>query len=232
MTPILPWLIWILAAYLAGSIPFGLIISRTRGVDIRQHGSGNVGATNVGRVLGIRWGFLCFGLDVAKGLAPVLAYSMVVRPLEPGGAVAALQWLGVAAAPMIGHVFPLWLGFRGGKGVATGLGVVLGLWPILTLPAVVAGLLWVLTAKLTGYVSLASIAAAVSLPPLAIAAGVYYGLSLAELAVFLGVTGLLAALVVFRHRSNLANLRAGTEPRARWTGRASPPTPAPPHPPG
>lgn len=221
MIPTGTWLLWLAAAYLAGSIPFGLLIGLSRGVDIRKHGSGNVGATNCGRVLGRRWGILCFVLDVAKGLTPVLAYSLAMRPHEADGAGAALQWLAVAAAAVLGHVFPVWLGFRGGKGVATGLGVVLGMWPVLTGPAVLAGLVWLVTIKATGYVSVASIAAAVSLPVLAAAGALYRGLTMGELAVYVGLTALLAGLVVLRHRSNLAKLRAGTEPKAAWAKRGS-----------
>lgn len=219
MIPTASWLLWLAAAYLAGSIPFGLLIGLSRGVDIRKHGSGNVGATNCGRVLGRKWGILCFVLDVTKGLAPVLVYSLLTHPHEAGGAGAALQWLAVAAAAVVGHVFPVWLKFRGGKGVATGLGVVLGMWPVLTGPAVLSGLVWFVTIKLTGYVSVASIAAAVSLPILAAASVLYRGMTTGELAVYVGLTALLAGLVVFRHRSNVAKLRAGTEPKAGWAKR-------------
>lgn len=224
MVPTGLWLAWLIASYLSGSIPFGLLIGLSRGVDIRKHGSGNVGATNVGRTLGKKWGILCFALDVAKGLAPVLAYSLTTRDNVSDAVgnpmLAALQWLAVAAAAMLGHVFPVWLGFRGGKGVATGLGVLLGVWPILTIPALLAGVVWFVTVKLTGYVSLASIVAAAALPVLALGSTLYHGMSAGEVAVFVGITAVLAGLVVVRHRGNIAKLRAGTESRAAWAKRA------------
>ena len=209
---------WMAGAYLAGSIPFGLILGRMRGVDIREHGSGNVGATNCGRVLGRRWGILCFVLDVLKGLLPVLLYGLVAEPSgDPTRAT--LLWLGVAAAAVVGHVFPVWLRFRGGKGVATGLGVLLGFWPVLTLPALLAGLLWFIVVKSTGYVSLASVAAAVALPVMAVASAAVFGRTIGELLVYFAVTGLLGGLVVVRHRGNLAKLRAGTESKAGWANK-------------
>lgn len=212
------WTAWLIGAYLAGSIPFGLLIGLAKGVDIRQRGSGNVGATNVGRVLGRRWGLVCFVLDVFKGLVPVLSYSLLMAGAvaEPSGAGAALRSLAIAAAAMTGHIFPVWLGFRGGKGVATGLGVLLGMWPVLTVPAILVSLLWFVVVKATGYVSLASMVAAATLPVLALAAALFHGLTAGQTGVYLAVTMVLAGLVVVRHRSNIANLRAGTEPRAAW----------------
>lgn len=213
------WALWLAAAYLAGSIPFGLLIGLSRGIDVREHGSGNVGATNVGRTLGKKWGILCFALDVLKGLLPVLLYGVA----HPGqhGAVAALQWLAIAAAAVLGHVFPVWLGFKGGKGVATGLGVLLGVWPVLTVPGLATGVLWFAIAKATGYVSLASVAAAAALPVMAAVSAMVFGRTLGEGAVFVGVTAVLAGLVVWRHRGNIAKLRAGTEARAAWAKRSA-----------
>lgn len=216
----LPWLLWLLAAYLAGSIPFGLLLGLTRGVDIRKHGSGNVGATNCGRVLGRRWGILCFVLDVFKGLLPVLLYGVLVHPTQGAApVVSTLMWLGVAAAGVLGHVFPVWLRFRGGKGVATGLGVLLGFWPVLTVPGLVVGVIWLGITKRTGYVGLASVVAALCLPPLVAGSAMYFLRSRPEMLVYVAVTALLAGLVVWRHRKNIANLRAGTEPRVAWARR-------------
>jgi acyl phosphate:glycerol-3-phosphate acyltransferase len=232
------WFFWLAGAYLVGSIPFGLLIGLARGVDIRDSGSGNVGATNAGRVLGKSWGLLCFLLDVGKGLGPTLGYGLWaglacldpgldpggtlgvtsggVSGTEVGGMVAALGWLAVSVAAVLGHVFPIWLRFKGGKGVATGLGVVLGFWPVLTIPGVIAGLSWVVVAKRTGYVSLASILAACSLPVLAVVSAICWGRSAGETTVYAGVTLVLALLIVVRHRGNLGRLRAGTEPKAGW----------------
>src|SRR5207248_280320 len=143
-------------AYLLGSVPFGYLVGRARGVDLLALGSRNIGATNAGRVLGARWGVLVFFLDAAKGALPVLAAraaaSAVGEPFEALGVTA-----GVAA--FLGHLFPLYLGFRGGKGVATGAGVVAVLLPLPTLAAL---LLWLLVAVTTRYVSLASLLAALA----------------------------------------------------------------------
>lgn len=213
------WAAWMAGAYLAGSIPFGLLMGFSRGIDIRRHGSGNVGATNAGRILGRRWGAACFALDALKGLTPVLAYSLLSGAAAEGTAWGAMRPLGVAAAAILGHVFPLWLGFRGGKGVATGLGVLLGLWPVLTLPAILVSVVWFAVVKATGYISAASIAAAAALPVLALASALVHGLGPGEIAVYVGVTAMLAGVVVLRHRSNIARLRTGTEPKVAWTKR-------------
>jgi glycerol-3-phosphate acyltransferase PlsY len=118
-------------------------------------------------------------------------------------------------------MFSPWLGFKGGKGVATGLGAALGLWPVVTLPGVVCGLVWVGVAKATGYVGLSSIVAAALLPVLTVGfAIVGFEMKPGQVAVFGGLTSLLALLVIWRHRGNLARLRAGTEPKAKWTGKA------------
>lgn len=219
------WAIWLAGAYLLGSIPFGLLIGLARGVDIRESGSGNVGATNAGRVLGKGWGLLCFLLDVLKGLVPTLGYGLWAGlagiTTEPGESrtLEALAWMAVAAAAVFGHVFPIWLKFKGGKGVATGLGVLLGFWPVLTLPGVAAGLLWVALVKLNGYVSLASVAASAALPVLAIISGLCWQRDSGEIAVYAGVCAVLAVLIAVRHRGNLRRLREGTEPKAGWANK-------------
>ncbi len=215
------WFVWLVGSYLVGSIPFGLLIGLTKGVDIRTAGSGNVGATNTGRVLGRKWGLTCFVLDVCKGLGPTLGYGLSTGLSgslgTQAGATAVLGWLIVAAAAMIGHIFPIWLKFKGGKGVATGLGVLLGFWPVLTLPGIAAGLIWLVTIKLTGYVSLASISAACALPPLALLSALYWQRDVSQVVIYVAVTLLLGLLVVIRHRSNIHRLRQGTEPKAAWT---------------
>lgn len=215
-----------------GSIPFGLLIGLSRGVDIRDSGSGNVGATNAGRVLGKTWGLLCFLLDVGKGLGPTLGYGLFagLACLDQGGELAAevggtggtggvlavLGWLAVAVAAVLGHVFPVWLRFKGGKGVATSLGVLLGFWPVLTIPGLIVGLGWVVLAKRTGYVSLASVVASCSLPILATASAICWGRGVGETVVYAGVTLVLACLITVRHRGNIRRLREGTEPKAGW----------------
>jgi len=229
MTPIGAWLVWLVAAYLVGSIPFGFLMGKAKGIDLREHGSGNIGATNAGRVLGKRLGLMCFGLDVLKGMAPAMAYGLThglasSDELSSMTVLGALAWLSVAvAAAVVGHVFPIWLGFKGGKGVATALGMLLGVYPLLTWPGVIAGVVWLVVVKATGYVSLASVAAAVSLPLLATGACLWFGLPLGATAAFATLTAALAALVVLRHRSNLQRLRQGTEPKAGWTQKSNTP---------
>lgn len=223
----------LILAYLAGSIPFGLLLGFARGVDIRQHGSKNIGATNAGRVLGKKWGLFAFALDFLKGLLPVVIAGLALgciwrtRDGAPPSAANSWWWIGVAAAAVLGHVFPVWLRLKGGKGVATGFGAMLGLFPFVTYPAGVALVVWIVTVKLTRYVSVASIAAALVLP-LAVAGFAAAGLTttggtvaerLGAAAPFLLTTALMGILVIWRHRANLARLRAGTENKI---GGASP----------
>jgi acyl phosphate:glycerol-3-phosphate acyltransferase len=210
------WLIWCLIGYLCGSISFALLLGRLRGVDIRKAGSGNVGATNVGRVLGRKWGFLCFGLDVLKGFGPVFGAGLALGYIGAGGSLTtgnAWRWLPVMVCPVLGHVFPVWLKFKGGKGVATGFGVLLGVWPVLTLAAAGALVVWIIIAKTFRYVGLASAVAAMSLPGFVLLGGVVREVPVADQVPFLTVTGLLALLVLIRHRGNLARTFKGTEPK-------------------
>lgn len=207
------WMTWSLVGYLCGSVPFGLLIGRWRGVDIRQAGSGNIGATNVGRVLGKKWGIACFLMDVFKGLLPVLTAGLAMgyagRVDFPAGD--AWRWLAVAAAAMLGHVFPIWLGFKGGKGVATGLGVLLGLWPIVTVPGLVAFATWFLILVLFRYVSLASIIGGLVLPLYIWLHGVLNHQSVSQRWPFMVVSGFMALLVLARHRTNISRLLRGEE---------------------
>jgi glycerol-3-phosphate acyltransferase PlsY len=233
------WISWLVATFLIGAIPFAVLIGRAHGVDIRVRGSGNPGASNLGRQVGKKWGILCFLLDVGKGLVPTLSFGLLVliesvsrsfgyREAAAGptggaggslGAGLALQWVLIAVAAVCGHVFSPFLKFKGGKGVATGLGGTLGLFPVVTVPAMIGFAIWYAVCKLTGYVGLASVVAAGSLPILTAASGLLLGLSGGETAVFVGLTALLAGLVIWRHRGNLARIRAGTEPKAAWTGK-------------
>lgn len=219
-------------AFLIGSIPFGLLIGRAKGIDIRQHGSGNIGATNVGRVLGKKFGVLCFVCDLLKGLLPTLAAGLYLGvagrwSVEPH---IAWQWLAVMFAPVLGHMFCPWVGFKGGKGVATGLGAMLGVFPPLALPALGAAAVWLLALRLWRYVGMSSVIASASLPAwvalefaLAGAAG---RLPVADAGIargalpFFAVATALAVLVIAKHRDNIARTRAGTEPRVTWLGPA------------
>lgn len=184
----------ILLAYLIGSIPFALLLARRSGADLRRVGSGNLGAANVMRTSGVKTGLLVAALDVAKGAASVLiAERLASGPTTPAVA-------GFAA--VVGHIYPIWLRFRGGKGVATACGVFSILTPVAVPPALAV---FIATIWITKYVSAGSILATVALPPLA------YVLGSPAAAVVVAVAS--AALILFRHRSNLWRLRAGTERR-------------------
>ncbi|MBL4701973.1 MAG: glycerol-3-phosphate 1-O-acyltransferase PlsY [Phycisphaeraceae bacterium] len=202
------WIIWLLIGYTAGSIPFSLLIGLAKGVDIRKQGSGNVGATNVGRVLGKPYGIACFLLDVAKGALPV---AIAGQFIDHNTVIGQWQWLAVAAAAVLGHVFPVWLKFKGGKGVATSFGVLLGFWPTLTLPALLAIVTWIICVAIWRYISLASIVAAVLLPAYLIGITQFRGQAIVDLMPFLIVCSLLALLVILRHLTNIKRLIAGTE---------------------
>jgi acyl-phosphate glycerol 3-phosphate acyltransferase len=203
------WLLFLLAplaGYLIGSIPFGYIVARARGVDIFKQGSGNIGATNVGRVLGRPFGVLVFVLDVAKGVVPVL-----------GARWAATAWLSIDAgwlevltglAAFLGHLFPIYLGLRGGKGVATGTGVVLVLVPG---PALAALIVWSVVVLATRYVSVASILAVLALVTAQVVATVTWSDPRTLFCLLAG------ALVIVKHRSNLARLAAGSENQLKET---------------
>jgi len=210
---------WTLAgalAYLVGSIPFGLLIGLSRGVDLRAAGSGNIGATNCGRLLGRKFGVACFFLDAIKGLAPTLAagwwFGLLSGEVPTVGQSGA--WLAVMAATVSGHIYCVWLGFKGGKGVATGFGAVLGIWPYLTLPAVAALCTWLCVLAVGRYVSLASVCAALAVPvSLGVMVATVDTWALDRLWPQLAVAAVLAALVVWRHRENLGRIAAGTEHR-------------------
>lgn len=201
------WLL-ILPGYLAGSIPFGLLLGKLRGVDIREKGSGNIGTTNVFRILGRKAGIFCLVLDVLKGFVPVfLAHQLVPDDLT-GDTIEVLT----AFATIMGHNYSPWIGFKGGKGIATTGGALLALAPFAVLVLVVIFVIVTLTTK---YVSLGSIATGIALPLLTLFGSFYHG-KIADgtwnkpLFVFSLVAGTLA---VWKHRSNLARLRAGTEHR-------------------
>ncbi len=206
------------AAYLIGGIPFGYLIARSKGVNILKEGSGNIGATNVKRVVGRGPGNLCFALDVAKGLLPTLTAGLILGTLGDLDAppIAVWVWLLTPVATVLGHMFSPFLGFRGGKGVATGLGALLGVFWVLTL-AVVGGLLvWLVVLKISRYVGMASVCAAISVPGwAALLPIIIEGTLSASVLPMLAMSGLLAVLVVVRHIGNLKRILAGTEPKIR-----------------
>jgi glycerol-3-phosphate acyltransferase PlsY len=210
----------IVGAYLVGSIPFGLLIGKTKGVDIRQHGSGNIGATNVGRVLGKKFGLAAFALDMLKGLVPVALGGHWLHRLGAGiGADTTLLWLwlAVGGACIVGHMFPVYLRFKGGKGVATSLGVILGFYPYFTWPGLVAFGVWIALTWTTSYVSVGSMVAAGAFPIFfALFAGSgQWGPTryLWPLYVFAATIGI---LVIYRHRGNLRRLMQGSEPKVSF----------------
>jgi glycerol-3-phosphate acyltransferase PlsY len=197
----------LICSYLLGSIPFGYLAGRLAGIDIREAGSGNVGATNVVRVLGKRYGYPVFALDVLKGFGAV-KISMLMAPGRPP------EWnspelFGILAAvsSILGHLYPPWLKFKGGKGVATSAGALLALTPVATLIGVA---IWIIVFWLTRYVSLASITAAVVLPIVILLVRSHDQNNGKPL---IYSSACVAAVVIWRHRSNLSRLIRGTEPR-------------------
>lgn len=213
----LPTAMFILGAYLLGAVPFGFLIGRARGVDIRTQGSKNIGATNVGRVLGKPWGTLCLTLDILKGLAPTLLYGLLLMPAA-ADSVDWLLWLAVAVAAVLGHLFPAYLGFRGGKGVATTIGVALGLFPYFTVAILVAVAAYFALRLTTGLVSVGSLSLAVVFPIAVYSyAVVIRDEALADVWPLTAVAALLSVLIIVRHRANIQRLLAGKELRAAAT---------------
>jgi len=249
-----PWPLFIAIAFLAGSIPFGFLIGAARGVDLRTVGSKNIGATNLGRVLGRRYFFLCFFLDMLKGLIPTAIVGWQTGLLGEFSIPAdqAWWWLAVMAAAVLGHMYTPWLGFKGGKGVATGLGAMLGLFPALAVPAVGTFVVFMIVLGLWRYVSAASVTGAASLPlwtwyihqqqktldeRLLASRPLNDQMAARDIDALIPYTGwpfvivatLLAALVIYKHRGNLSRLSAGTEPKIGQRGVApAPPSPAAP----
>ena len=216
MSATMGWVWFVLAGSLAGSVPFGLLAGLTKGVDLRKVGSRNIGASNAGRVLGRPWFFIVLALDALKGFLPVLLVGLW---LDRSGVFAAedrmiwdqLARLAVAMAAILGHLFPVFLGFRGGRGVATSLGAVLAIWPYYTISGLLAFGVWGAVKKATGYISIASIVACGSFPALVILVGAVAGESLVSLTPLIIFAGIVAGLVVIRHWPNIQRLRAGQE---------------------
>lgn len=193
----------VLVSWLIGGIPFGFLAGKCNGIDIREQGSGNIGTTNVLRVLGKKWGAVVFVLDLGKGTLPVVGVGMLSAWLELGGM--AKDWLPLSCglAAILGHNFTPFLGFRGGKGIATSAGVVLGLMPAALL---VSALIFAAGFGATRMVSVGSILAAFTLP---IGTWFIYP-GQWPLILFSVVAGVLG---IWRHRSNLERILAGTEHR-------------------
>ncbi len=198
-----PRIIFVAIAYLLGSIPFGYLFVKylfTSGEDVRDIGSGGIGATNVSRRAGVRGGLLTYVFDVAKGVAAVMLMRLVAND--------DYFWIGAAAvAAILGHIFPIFLGFRGGKGVATGVGVYLALAPYSVLTTLV---LWAAIVYITRYVSLGSIIATAAVPLWTL---LYYGLLQSsphlKALVIVAIAG--CAMIVATHHENISRLMRGTE---------------------
>jgi acyl phosphate:glycerol-3-phosphate acyltransferase len=237
------YIVFPVIGYLLGSIPFAWVIGKMRGVDIRTVGSKNIGATNLGRTLGKRFFWQAFLLDAAKGFLPVLIASLLVRHFNqtivvldgewspaaggvaraadpiPGAGLPVWAALITAAACVIGHLFPIWLKFKGGKGVATGFGVVLGFWPLFTLSGLAAGMFFVAVLMVYRFISLASISSAIFfaglVAVLSSSPNRYYDLiqPIPDRYVLIGVACGFALLIILRHRGNIGRLMKGTEPQ-------------------
>jgi glycerol-3-phosphate acyltransferase PlsY len=202
--------VMIVSAYLLGSVPFALIIAKAHGKNLRIVGSGNIGATNLARAAGRKWGYLCFLLDVSKGFLPMLVTSRLIET-QPS-ILELFLWLAVGCAAISGHVFPIYIGFKGGKGVATSFGVALGLWPYFTLCAVIAIAVWLTTVLIWRYVSLGSITAAIIFPAvLVILISVLQSWRFVNLWPLLIVAAAIPLMIIIRHRENIRRILAGTE---------------------
>jgi glycerol-3-phosphate acyltransferase PlsY len=214
------FLLLAIAAYFVGSIPFAYIFAKTKGVDIRSIGSGNIGANNLSRALGKKWGYLCFILDMLKGLLPTLAASLIL-PANPSVSELFTALI-VPVAAVLGHIFPVWLKFKGGKGVSTSFGAALGFWPYYTICAVVAIVIWVIVLLLSRYISLASIIAAIAFPVL-LMAGIIINADwgIARLWPLLVMSIAIPLIVIIRHRSNIKRLLTGTESKVSLNQRAN-----------
>ncbi|MFK7759957.1 MAG: glycerol-3-phosphate 1-O-acyltransferase PlsY [Phycisphaerales bacterium] len=225
-------------AFLMGSIPFGFLIGRLKGVDIREHGSGNIGASNLGRMFGKQYFFLCFALDFSKGVTPTLIAGSVlgtlgtleIAPKE------AWIWLAVMFAAPVGHMFTPWLGFKGGKGVATGMGALVGVLPAMTIPATGALVVFLVVLMLWKMIGVASTLASASIPLWTWYAFAQYETlqerRIASMPQFADIPAsdidlmapnfgfpfvvaslVLALIVIYKHRGNLQRALAGTEPK-------------------
>jgi glycerol-3-phosphate acyltransferase PlsY len=220
-----------LLAFLSGSIPFGLLIARARGIDIRAHGSGNIGATNVLRVMGRKFGISCLLLDALKGFIPVaIAVNLIQiagRPVQvplglpeswimsfaAGAAIKAqLAHILTALCAVLGHNYSPWVGFKGGKGIATSAGVLLGMMPFAVLLLLVV---WVLLFFATRYVSVASMGAAAVLPLMTLWGSWHHGRIQdgSWNKPLFAFTVVIAVLAIWKHRANIRRLRLGTEHR-------------------
>lgn len=202
-------------AYLLGSIPFGFLLGQFKGIDIREHGSKNIGATNAGRVLGKKFFYLSLFADVLKGFIPTFSAGIILfqtnsNSISPQWLF--LFWILVSFFAVAGHNWPVWLNFKGGKGVATSLGVVLAIYPYYTVPGILGFAIWIILVKTSGYVSIGSVTSAI------IFVATYFFMviiidewSLKEQWPLLVFSILMSGVLIFRHRSNIRRLLDGKE---------------------
>jgi acyl phosphate:glycerol-3-phosphate acyltransferase len=203
--PIAGYILTVLIAYLLGSIPTGFLVAKARGVDIRTVGSGNIGATNVFRILGKAAGIFVLLADAAKGWVAVFVVARLVAGwFCPEAGPTALEWFALCAgiAAILGHNYTCWLHFKGGKGIATSAGVLVALVPV---PLLIVLAVWISVFALSRYVSLASISAAFTLP--------FAAWTFGESRTIIVVTAALAALAIYKHKANIQRLLNGTENR-------------------
>ncbi|MDF1825172.1 MAG: glycerol-3-phosphate 1-O-acyltransferase PlsY [Verrucomicrobiales bacterium] len=188
-----------LLAYFVGATPFGFLAGKMKGIDIRDHGSGNIGATNVIRTLGKPIGITVLVFDIFKGMIPVI----ISKSVSDDSAV----HIATAVAAILGHNYTFWLGFKGGKGIATTAGAVI---PILTIPILAAIATWLIVVKVSRYVSVASIAAALAIP---ITLSIQNFISGQWDWVVFGLAAFVCFLAIWKHRANIQRLRRGEENR-------------------
>jgi glycerol-3-phosphate acyltransferase PlsY len=206
------WL-WPVFFYLVGSIPVGYLLGKSKGLDIRQHGSGNIGATNVWRVMGRNYGLVAFACDFLKGFLPLFLVKSYALPSVTTSWTVELLLVLCGIASIMGHNYTPWLGFKGGKGIATSAGMLGALMPWVL---AVALSLWIIAVLITRTVSIGSILAAAVLAPAA--AFFYWGNW-----IYLGLATLAGGLAVWRHRANIQRLRAGTESKISFGSKKETP---------
>ena len=206
-----PWspgataLVLVVLSYLLGALPIGFLLAKhLKGIDLRETGSGNIGSTNAMRALGRSWGLVAFLLDVGKGWLPVFVLApLAASPADAGGLGEPILRLAYGTAAVLGHCFPIYLRFRGGKGVATGCGAVIAVDPLIFLGG---GVVWLVTLKLKRFVGLASMLMGASFPLLA------WLRRPQDIPFLIGCT-LLMLLIFARHRTNITRMLDGNEPR-------------------
>ena len=212
---IVAYVLGAVVGYLLGSIPTGFLMGTARGIDIRTVGSGNIGATNVFRHLGVPAGIFVLLADAFKGwVAVILATELFYRWFVPGGGAIVREWLGIIAglSAILGHNFTCWLHFKGGKGIATSAGVLIALVPLAFL--IILGI-WIIVFGITRYVSLASISGAAALP---------FTTWLTQGSIpMIAITAVMAALAIYKHKANIQRLLKGTEHRISLRKSVPPP---------